>query len=97
MTGNWSCSTPLAPRSPGDHAKTALRALRRGKVANSPPEAAGRAERAGAHESGAIPARCPVLGKPVCYRCDCRHYQGGGCAHPEATAAKPQRRRRAKK
>ena len=27
---------------------------------------------------------------------DCRWYQGGGCAHPEA-AAKPQRRRRANK
>ena len=62
----------------------------------APPGAAGRAERAGAHESGAIPARCPVVGEPVCYRADCRWYQGAGCAHPEATA-KPQRRRRAKK
>ncbi len=33
--------------------------------------------------------------EPVCYRGDCRWYQGAGGAHPEATA-KPQRRRRAK-
>ena len=38
---------------------------------------------------GAIPAECPVVGKPVCYRQDCRHWSNG-CAHPEAyaTAAK---------
>ena len=58
-----------------------------------PPEANGRA---GGALGAVIPAICPVVGKPVCYRGDCRWYQGAGCAHPEATAAKPQRRRRAK-
>ena len=58
----------------------------------APPGAAGRAERT---LGAAIPAICPVVGKPVCYRGDCRWYQGAGCAHPEATA-KPRRRRRAK-
>ena len=28
-------------------------------------------------------ARCPVVGKPVCYRADCRHWSNG-CAHPDA-------------
>ena len=51
------------------------------------------ADGAGAHESGAIPARCPVVGKPVCYFADCRHWQGGSCAHPGA-ADKPRPRRR---
>ena len=58
-----------------------------------PPEANGRA---GGALGAVIPAICPVVGKPVCYRCDCWHYQGGGCGHPEATA-KPRRRHRAKK
>ncbi len=40
----------------------------------------------------AIPARCPVVGKAVCYYADCRHWSGGGCAHPEAV--RPRRRRR---
>ena len=55
---------------------------------NNPPpaEATGRAERAGAAILGAVPATCPVVGKPVCYRGDCRHYQSGACAHPAATA-----------
>ena len=44
------------------------------------------ADGAGAHESSAVPARCPVVGMAVCYHGDCRHY-------PEATA-KPKRWRR---
>ena len=56
-----------------------------------PPAAAN--GRAGGALYAAIPATCPVVGKPVCYRGDCRWYQGGGCAHPEATA-KPLRSRR---
>ena len=59
------------------------------------PEATGRAERAGAAILGAVPATGPVVGKPVCYRGDCRHYQSAACAHPAATA-KPQRRHHAK-
>ena len=35
-----------------------------------------------------IPARCPVVGKPVCYRGDCRHWSGGGCGHADLTAKK---------
>ena len=47
---------------------------------------------AGAHESGAIPARCPVTNRPGwCIRSDCRHWSAG-CAHPEA--ARPKRSRR---
>ena len=42
----------------------------------------------------AIPARCPVVGRPVCYRDGCRHYQGGGCVHPEAVRPRRRRRRR---
>ena len=46
---------------------------------------------AGAHESGAIPARCPVTNRPGwCIRGDCRHWQGG-CAHP-ARKTRPRRR-----
>ena len=43
-------------------------------------------------EPATIPARCPVVGKPVCYRDGCRHFQGGGCVHPEVV--RPRRRRR---
>jgi hypothetical protein len=57
------------------------------------PGALRAADGAGAHESGAIPARCPVVGNPVCYFADCRHWQGGSCAHPGA-ADKPRPRRR---
>ena len=56
------------------------------------PESAGRAEPALGALPAAIPARCPVVGRPVCYRQDCRHYQGGG-VHPEAVR-RPRRRRR---
>ena len=57
-----------------------------------PPAPATAASGAGAHESGAIPARCPVTNRPGwCVRADCRHW-ADGCAHPEAT--RPRRRRR---
>ena len=49
--------------------------------ASTPPRARGREGAA----PGAIPAKCPVVGKPVCYRQDCRHWSNG-CAHPEARA-----------
>ena len=42
---------------------------------------------AGTPNGVAIPARCPVVGLPVCYRADCRHYQHGGCVHPKAGEA----------
>ena len=51
-----------------------------------PPESAGHAGHT------AVPALCPVVGKSVCYFDDCRHYQQGGCVHPEAM--RPRRRRR---
>ena len=38
-------------------------------------------------------AKGPVVGKPVCYFADCRHWQGGSGAHPGA-ADKPRPRRR---
>ena len=65
----------------------------RRKGTTTRPGALRAADGAGAHESGAIPARCPVVGKPVCYFADCRHWQGGSCAHPDA-ADKPRPRRR---
>ena len=49
---------------------------------------------AGTPNGVAIPARCPVVGLPVCYRADCRHYQHGGCVHPKAVRRPPRRRRR---
>ena len=49
----------------------------------TPPESAGRAGTALGAEPAAIPARCPVVRRPVCYRQDCRHWSNG-CAHPEA-------------
>ncbi len=56
------------------------------------PGALRAADGAGAHESGAIPARCPVTNRPGwCVRSDCRHWQGG-CAYPEATAKRRRRR-----
>ncbi|MDE0362313.1 MAG: hypothetical protein OXI74_14180, partial [Rhodospirillaceae bacterium] len=69
-------------------------APRRQGGTQAPSEAAGGAEATGAPVPGAIPARCPVVGKPVCYYADCRHWQGERCAHPEALS-KPRRRRRA--
>ena len=54
------------------------------------PDDGGRTNGAGT-PNGAIPAKCPVVNRPVCYRADCRHYQHGGCAHPEAV--RPKRRR----
>ena len=60
----------------------------------APSEAAGGAEATGAPVPGAIPDRCPVVGKPVCYYADCRYWQGERCAHPEAVS-KPGRRRAA--
>ena len=45
-------------------------------------------------EPATIPERCPVLGKPVCYYADCRHWSGGGGVHPEGGAAARRRRRR---
>ena len=55
------------------------------------PGALRAADGAGAHESGAIPARCPVTNRPGwCIRSDCRHWSAG-CAHPEA--ARPKRSR----
>ena len=41
---------------------------------------------------GAIPANCPV-GKPVCYRQDCRHWSNG-CAHPRGLRDRGRKRRR---
>ena len=57
----------------------------------APSEAAGGAEATGTPVPGAIPARCPVVGNPVCYYADCRYWQGARCAHPEAVS-KPGRR-----
>ena len=66
----------------------------RRKGTTTRPGALRAADGAGAHEYGAIPARCPVVGMAVCYHGDCRHWHNG-CAHPEATAKpKPKRRRR---
>ena len=48
---------------------------------NTPPAPPARHTARGRAE---IPAICPVVGRPVCYRADCRHYLAGGCAHPEA-------------
>lgn len=62
----------------------------------APPEAAGRRGAAGAQEAAAPPARCPVVRRPICYYDNCRHYQGGRCAHPEAVSSRrrrPARRR----
>ena len=56
------------------------------------PDDGGRTNGAGTPNGVAIPARCPVVNRPVCYRADCHHYQHGGCAHPEAV--RPERRRR---
>lgn len=44
-------------------------------------------------ELATVPTRCPVVGKPVCYYADCRHFQGGGCVHPEAVRRSRRRRR----
>ena len=60
----------------------------------APSEAAGGAEATGTPGTGGIPARCPVVGKAVCYYADCRHWQDERCAHPEAVS-KPRRRRHA--
>ena len=57
-----------------------------------PPESTGHAGPALGAEPAAIPARCPVVVRAVCYYADCRHYQRGGCVHPEAV--RPRRRRR---
>ena len=35
----------------------------------------------------ARPETCPVVGRPVCYYGDCRHWSGAGCAHPSAVSA----------
>ncbi len=53
-----------------------------------------RTDGAGTPNGVAIPARCPVVGRPVCYRADCRHYQHGGCVQPEAVRRPPRRPRR---
>ena len=55
-----------------------------------PPEATEHAAGVQSTAIHGIPARCPVVGTPVCYQGDCRHYQGGGCTHPEAVS-RPQR------
>ena len=69
-------------------AETASRA--RAGAPKAPPAARGRAERSPGHDSGAIPAKCPVVGKPVCQYADCRHWTDR-CAHPEVN--RPRRRR----
>ena len=63
---------------------------------STPPAANGHPGGALSTNIPAIPVRCPVVGMPVCYYGDCRHYQSAGCAHPAATA-KPKRRRPAAK
>ena len=78
-----------APRENG-----AQTAPRRQGGTPAPSAAPGGAEATGAPVPGAIPARCPVVGKAVCYYDRCHHYQGAGCAHPEALS-KPRRSRRA--
>lgn len=79
--------TDAQPRENG--AQTAPQ--RRGGT-QGPSAATGGAEATGAPGPGAIPARCPVVGKPLYYYADCRHWQGARCAHPEAVS-KPRRRR----
>ena len=58
----------------------------------APPRANGSAGASLSVDSGRIPGRCPVVGMAVCYHDNCRYYQHGGCAHPEAV----RRRRRGK-
>lgn len=36
-------------------------------------------------------ARCPVTGGRICRLGECRHYQGGVCAHPDAWRSRPRR------
>ena len=69
---------------------------RSGDSTTTPPAANGHPGGAPSTNIPAIPVRCPVVGMPVCYYGDCRHYQSAGCAHPAATA-KPKRRRPAAK
>ena len=57
-----------------------------------PPDDGGLTDGAGTPNGAAIPARCPVVGKPICYRADCHHYQHGGCVHPEAVRGWRKRR-----
>lgn len=78
-----SSATALAEEAREDGLESARQ--RRGGT-SIPPPANGHAEGGLSTETPAIPARCPVLGKPVCYRADCRHYQSGGCVHPQAVA-----------
>ena len=72
-------------------APTSAPARRKG-TSPTRPRALRAADGAGTPESGASPARCPVVDRPGwCVRGDCRHWSSG-CAHPEA--ARPRRRRR---
>ena len=52
----------------------------------TPPVTAGRRDGRLRHDSGAIPPRCPVLDRAVCYRQDCRHWSAGACCHPARNA-----------
>ena len=87
-------SGPAAARSPRKSSVRRPQAAPRAVPGiQTPPEAAGRRDGAVTHESVAIPALCPVVNRPVCYRADCRHWSAG-CAHPEAVTRRPRRRHR---
>ena len=88
-------SGPAAARSPRKSSVRRPQAAPRAVpgIQKTPPEAAGRRDGAVTHESVAIPALCPVVNRPVCYRADCRHWSAG-CAHPEAVTRRPRRRNR---
>ena len=74
------CGPETAPAAPGG--------------TSPPPRRRGAADGALSADSAAVPARCPVLGRAVCYRQDCRHWSADRCAHPERDKRTPQRRRR---
>jgi len=67
-----------------ERAKSKPRRRRKSQGGPPAPEAGGRRDGAGAHESGVIPARCPVVRRPVCFYDNCQHFIGDRCAHPEA-------------
>ena len=73
---------PPAPLS----APTSAPVRRKGTTTR--PGARRAADGAGAHESGAIPARCPVVRRPVCYRQDCRHWQRRLAPTPKQAAGR---------
>ena len=73
---------PSAGRGPANAAT--------GRSAPAARPASGRSHAAAkAAITAAKPETCPVVGRPVCYYGDCRHWSGAGCAHPSAVSAPP--------